>query len=66
MPIFFLGVDFIVFLAFFFKFQAHPHPPYKGSAVFLNIRLTQTCIATAVLPHMGTTYPKLKKDDKKM
>ena len=31
----------------------------------LNIGLAQTCIATAVPPHMGT-LPQLQEDDKKM
>ena len=62
MPSFFLGVDFIVFWHFFLILS-----PHKGSAVFLNIGLTQTCIATAVPPppHMGT-LPKLQEGDKKM
>ena len=49
----------------FFK----PPSPHKGSAVFLNIGLTQTCIAIVVPPppppHMGT-LPKHQKDDKDM
>ena len=39
-----------------------------GSAVFLNIGVTQTCIAIDVptpLPHMGT-LPMHQEDDKKM
>ena len=42
MPSFFLGVDFIVFLAFFsskFKPSPPPHPTHKGSAVCLTIEL---------------------------
>ena len=67
MPNFILGVDFIVFPAFIFaNFKPLPHPPHKGSAVFLNIGLTQTCIAIAPLPsHMGT-LPKHQEDDKEM
>ena len=56
MPIFFLGVDLIVFPALFFSNFKPPPPPHKGSAVFLNIGLTQTCIAIAV-PHPPTWEP---------
>ena len=69
MPNFFLMCGLYGFLKFDFFFQIlspPPHPPHKGSTVFLNIGLTQTCIATAVtLPHMGTLL-KLQEDDKKM
>ena len=67
-PNFFLDVDLIVFPAFIFSnFKPLPPLPHKGSAVFLNIGLTQTCIAIAVphLPHMGT-LPKHQGDDKEM
>ena len=51
MPNFFLGVDFIVFpFLFFFNFK---NPSHKGSAVFLNIGLTQTCIAIDPFPIIG-------------
>ena len=38
-----------------------PHPPHKGSAVFLNIRLSQTCIATAVPPPTWDPYQSSKR-----
>ena len=47
MPNFFLGVKLIVFPAFIFS-SFKPPPTHKGSAVFLNIELTQTCIANDV------------------
>ena len=56
MPIFFLGVDFIVFpVVFFSNFKPHLHPLHKGSAVFLSIELTQTYIAIVVPPHGNHT-----------
>ena len=42
-PNFFLVVSF--FSAFVFLQNLSPPPPNMGSAVFLNIGLTQTCIA---------------------
>ena len=48
MPSFFLGVDFIV-LKHFSKFKS-PHPPHKGSAVSMDIRLTQTCNCNCSAP----------------
>ena len=51
MPNVFLGVDWIVFPALICFQILSPHPaPHRGSAVFLNIGLTQTCIAKAVPP----------------
>ena len=58
MPNFFLvGVDFIVFLAFFSNFK--PPIPLTRALLFiwpLNIGLTQTCIATAVPPPSPLTW----------
>ena len=66
MPNFFFGVGLIVLnpALFFLKFKP---PPHMGSAVFLNIGLTQTCIANYVppFPHMGT-LPKPQEDDKEI
>ena len=54
MPNFFLGVGLIVFfLQHFFLILSPPPPPpptHMNSAVFLNIGLTQTCIANDVPP----------------
>ena len=52
MPTFFLGVGLIVFFsAFFFsKFKPPPPLPHMGFAVFLNIGLTEACIAIDVPP----------------
>ena len=51
MPNFFLGVgSFVFFQHFFFQILSLPPPPHVGSAVFLNIGLTQTCIAIDVPP----------------
>ena len=57
MPNFFLGVDFIVFSSIFFlNYKPPPPPPSQGfCCFFLNIRLSQTCIATAVPPHGNLT-----------
>ena len=55
MPNFFLGVVLfflffvVVYSAFHFS-NFKPRPLHMGSAVFLNIGLTQTCIAIAVPP----------------
>ena len=46
MPIFLVNVFFFSELFSSFK----PPPPHMGSAVILNIWLTQTCIAIAVPP----------------
>ena len=65
------GVDLIVIPAFIFSSFKPPPPLHTGSVVFLNIGLTQTCIAIAVPPppppppHMGT-LPKHQEDDKEM
>ena len=50
MPIVFLGVGLIVvvFFSIFFQILSPPLPPHMGSAAFLNIGLTQTCIANDV------------------
>ena len=65
MPIFFLGVDFIVFLAFFFS-NFKPPNSHKGSVVFLKIGPTQTCIANAVPPHGNLTKaPKGRQGNSK-
>ena len=76
MPNFFLGVDLMVWTwllfqhLFFQVLSPPPHPLHMGSVVFLDIGLTQTCIAIAVPPpppppHMGT-LPKHQEDDKEM
>ena len=51
MPTFFLGVGLIVcfFSAFFSNFKPLPLP-HMGFAVFLNIGLTEACIAIDVPP----------------
>ena len=65
MPNFFLGVGLGFFFSIFSNFKP-PSPPHMGSAVFLNIGLTQTCIAVDMSPsHMGT-LPKHQEDDKEM
>ena len=66
MPNFFLGVDSIVFLAFFFQILSPP-PPHKGSAVSLDIGLTQNCIATAVPPSLEnlTIAPRGRQENAK-
>ena len=66
LPNFFLGVGLIVFFQHFIQILSPP-PPHMGSAVFLNIGLTQTCIAIDVPPcaHMGT-LPNHQEDDKEM
>ena len=64
---FFLRSALYCFLAFFFSKFKSTHPPHKGSDVFLNIGLTQTCIATAVPPPLHTlmgTLPKFQEGDK--
>ena len=61
---FFLGVDLIVFPPFTFFQNLSPPLTHRGAAVFLNIGLTQTCIAIAP-PHMRT-LPKQQVDDKAM
>ena len=51
MPNFFLGMDLIAFLAFLFsKFKPPPSRSQGLCCFFLNIGLTQTCIAIAVPP----------------
>ena len=52
MPTFFLGVGLIVvfFPAFFSNFKPPPFLPHMGFAVFLNIGLTEACIAIDVPP----------------
>ena len=51
MPTFFLGVGLIVFFsAFFFQILSPPLLPHMGFAVFLNIGLTEACIAIDVPP----------------
>ena len=64
MPNFFLVEGLIVFPAFFFQILSPPLPPNMGSAVFLNIGLTQTCIGNDVPPM--ETVPKHQEDDKEM
>ena len=63
---FFLGVGLIVFFQLFSNFKPPP-PPHMDSVVFLNIGLTQTCIAIDVhhSPNMGT-LPKHQEDDKEI
>ena len=46
----FLGVGLIVFSIIYFSNFKAPPPPHMGSAGFLNIGLTKTCIAIAVPP----------------
>ena len=56
---------FCFFLSILFQILSPP-PPHMGSAVFLNIWLTQTGIAIAVPPpHMGT-LPKHQEDAKEI
>ena len=51
MSTFFLGVGLIVFFsAFFSNFKPPPPLPHMGFAVFLNIGLTEACIAIDVPP----------------
>ena len=51
-PLFFLGVGLIVFFQHFFFQILSPPPllPHMGFAVFLNIGLTEACIAIDVPP----------------
>ena len=63
MPNFFLLVD-LIFHQDFFQILSPP-PAHMGSAVFLNNGLTQTTIAIAVPPYMGT-LPKHQESDKEM
>ena len=51
MPTFFLGVGLNVFSSIFFLSNFKPPPlPHMGFAVFLNIGLTEACIAIDVPP----------------
>ena len=51
MPNFFLGMGLIGFFSsIFFSQILSPPPPHMGSAVFLSVGLTQTCIANYVPP----------------
>ena len=54
MPNFFVGVG-LIFFSIYFQILS-PHPPHMGSAVFLNIGLTQTCIAIGVPPPPTHTH----------
>ena len=72
MPNIFLRCGLVVFLllffsAFFFQILSPAPSPSHGLCCFLNIGLTQTCIAIAVppSPHMGT-LPKHQEDDKEI
>ena len=60
MPNFFLGVGLIVFFPYFFSILKPPLPFTWVLLFFLNIGLTQTCIAIAV-PHPLTPHGNLTK-----
>ena len=68
MPNFFLGVDFIVFLAFFFQILSPPpppHSPHKGSAVFSEHSVVTDLHCNCCAPPHMETLPKLQEEDKK-